>query len=171
MQDRLDFLFDASGWKVREESPWHLCGEGRIGGREMLAVALCTEATSPLPAKAVADIAEFVRQEQERRLPLILIPSSVELLDEPHLAEAMGSLLGCLSGYRTRAPLLAAALDPLIGPVAMATRLADILCLAPKGSLSLAAESTRHQVPIVSEDLAFKTFLDCSFASTVCATS
>lgn len=163
--ERLDFLFDASGWQSHGESPWHICAMGRIGGREMLALALCGMPAAPLPATTMADICAWLQQERKRRLPLILVPDSVELLDEPHQHAALNDLLAGLADYRDQAPLLAAAHDQLVGPVAMAARMADIVCLAAQGSLTLADEPTRRQVLAAGDALPFAGGLDCTFAN------
>ena len=163
--ERLDFLFDASGWQSHGESPWHICAMGRIGGREMLALTLCGMPAAPLPATTMADICAWLRQEGKRRLPLILVPDCVELLDGPHQHAALSDLLAGLADYRGQAPLLAAAHDQLVGPVAMAARMADIVCLAPQGSLTLADEPTRRQVLAAGDAAPLQGGLDCTFAN------
>lgn len=163
-RQHLDFLFDASGWRSHGESHWHHCGEGAMAGREMLALALADQASSPIPVSPLADIAAFVRQSASRGLPLILILGGGRIVDEARQQAALSNLLTCLSAYRNQAPVVAAALRPLVGPLALAVRLADIVCLGPQGSLALADEPTVRQVlPSIGETQAVGV-LDSAFA-------
>ncbi|WP_206534733.1 hypothetical protein, partial [Mesorhizobium sp. M7D.F.Ca.US.004.03.1.1] len=100
-----------------------------MAGREMLALALADQASSPIPVSPLADIAAIVRQSASRGLPLILILGGGRIVDEARQQAALSNLLTCLSAYRNQAPVVAAALRPLVGPLALAVRLADIVCL------------------------------------------
>lgn len=168
-RERLDFLFDASGWQSHGQSGWHFCAEGRIGGREMLAIAIRTRPQSPLPAGILTELAEWLRQQERRRLPLVLIPASVKMLDEPHLHAALGDFLASLSRYSSRAPMLVAALEPLVGPMAVISRLADMAWLSPSGEIALAAEQDRRQVQTDAELTSYDGWLDCRFSSDAAA--
>jgi hypothetical protein len=165
-REHLDFVFDASGWKCLGESHWHVCAGGAIGGREVLAVAL-GNADSPIPPQALNDLARVVGRDGNSSLLFVLTPD--EISNEPDQYLAVNHLLAELSLRRKRSPIIAVVLGPLVGPMAMLARLADIICFGPEGSLALADAVTAKRIPSRNEVSPQPGELSCAFASDAAA--
>ncbi len=165
-RDYLDFVFDASGWKCLGESDWHVCAGGAIGGREVLAVAL-GNADSPIPSQALSDLARVVGREGSS--PLLLVLTPCEVSTEPDQYLALNHLLAELSRRRKHSPIIAVVLGPLVGPMAMLARLADIVCFGPAGSLALADAATSKRIPSRNEASPQPGELSCAFATDAAA--
>ncbi len=165
-RDHLDFVFDATGWKCLGESDWHVCADGAIGGRDMLAVAL-GNADSPIPSQALNDLARVVGREGNSSLLLVLTPCEVS--NEPDQYLAVNHLLAELSSRRKCSPIIAVVLGPLVGPMAMLARLADIICFGPEGSLALADAATAKRIPSRNEASPQPGELSCAFATDAAA--
>lgn len=165
-RDTLDFVFDASGWKCLGESRWHICAGGTVGGRDMLAAAVA-DGGSPTPPQVLNDLAGFIRDAESSPLLLVLTPCEVSAASDQHLA--LNRLLAELSRRRKRSPVLAVVLGPLVGPMAMLARLADIVCFGPTGSLALADVATAKRIPSRNEASPPPGELSCAFTTDAAA--
>jgi len=165
-REYLDFVFDASGWKCLGESHWRVCAGGAIGGRDVLAVVL-GNADSPIPSQALNDLARVVGR--EGNLPLLVVLTPCEVSNDPDQYLALNHLLAELSRRRKHSPILAVVLGPLVGPMAMLARLADIVCFGPTGSLALADAATSKRIPSRNEASPQPGELSCTFATDAAA--
>ena len=165
-RDHLDFVFDATGWKCLGESDWHVCAGGAIGGSEMLAAAL-GNAGSPIPSHVLNDLAHVVGRAGNS--PVLLVLRSCEVSNERDQYLAVNHLLAELSSRRKHSPIIAVVLGPLVGPMAMLARLADIVCFGPAGSLALADAATAKRIPSHNETSPRPGELSCTFATDAAA--
>ena len=138
-RDYLNFVCDASGWSSLDESDWHICAHGKVGGRGVTAAALLGT-QSAVSAGALYALTDAVGRHDGQPLILVLTPcqTSSDLV--------LNRLLSDLVRARKNSPIIAVVLGELIGPVAIMARLADIICFGPTGSLALADTHTSRRV-------------------------